>query len=211
MFNVLWNILLGIVGGIISSVIVSRVFFIQGEYQQQTKFVDGIIRKLATIRAYLSVCKSVFEVSYDEDIRIEKEMKDKGYRYEMEYYAAHKDKNWISVKDLLDKFKSTLLKVVETAEDEIANSNVTDKYLAEILCDISNYLHDISSTKELNFSALNRFEKSERLIFEKYDKSKHISGKQLLKLVVKDKVMIVLYILLCLIIAATVFSFALGI
>lgn len=42
MFNVLWNILLGIVGGIISSVIVSRVFFIQGEYQQQTKFVDGI-------------------------------------------------------------------------------------------------------------------------------------------------------------------------
>ena len=211
MFNVLWNILLGIVGGIISSVIVSRVFFIQGEYQQQTKFVDGIIRKLATIRAYLSVCKSVFEVSYDEDIRIEKEMKDKGYRYEMEYYAAHKDKNWISAKDLLDKFKSTLLKVVETAEDEIANSNVTDKYLAEILCDISNYLHDISSTKELNFSALNRFEESERLIFEKYDKSKRISGKQLLKLVVKDKVMIVLYILLCLIIAATVFSFALGI
>ena len=114
MFNVLWNILLGIVGGIISSVIVSRVFFIQGEYQQQTKFVDGIIRKLATIRAYLSVCKSVFEVSYDEDIRIEKEMKDKGYRCEMEYYAAHKDKNWISFKDLLDKFKSTLLKVVET-------------------------------------------------------------------------------------------------
>lgn len=211
MFNVLWNILLGIVGGIISSVIVSRVFFIQGEYQQQTKFVDGIIRKLAMIRAYLSVCKSVFEVSYDEDIRIEEEMKDKGYRCEMEYYAAHKDKNWISVKDLLDKFKSTLLKVVETAEDEIENSNVTDKYLAEILCDISNYLHDISSTKELNFSALNRFEKSERLIFEKYDKSKRISGKQLLKLVVKDKVMIVLYILLCLIIAATVFSFALGI
>lgn len=117
----------------------------------------------------------------------------------------------LSVKDLLDKFKSTLLKVVETAQDEIVNSNVTDKYLAEILCDISNYLHDISSTKELNFSALNRFEKSERLIFEKYDKSKHISGKQLLKLVVKDKVMIVLYILLCLIIAATVFSFALGI
>ena len=178
MFNVLWNILLGIVGGIISSVIFSRVFFIQGEYQHQTKFVDGIIRKLATIRAYLSVCK---------------------------------DKNWISFKDLLDKFKSTLLKVVETAQDEIANSNVTDKYLAEILCDISNYLHDISSTKEWNFSALNRFEKSERLIFEKYDKSKRISGKQLLKLVVKDKVMIVLYILLCLIIAATVFSFALGI
>ena len=76
MFNVLWNILLGIVGGIISSIIVSRVFFIQGEYQQQTKFVDGIIRKLAMIRAYLSVCKSVFEVSYDEDIRIEKEVID---------------------------------------------------------------------------------------------------------------------------------------
>ncbi len=211
MFNVLWNVLLGIVGGIISSVIVSRVFFIQGEYQQQTKFVDGIIRKLEMIRGYLSVCKSVFEVSYDEDIRIEKEMKEKGYRCEMEYYAAHRDKDWISVKDLLGKFKSMLLKVVETAEDEIVNSNIDDKYLTEILRDISDYLHDISSTKELNFAALSRFGETEKSIFDKYDKCKRISGKQLMKLVLKDKVMIVLYILLFLIIVATVISFVLGI
>ena len=39
MFDVLWTILLGIVGGVISSVIVSRVFMIQGEYQQQVKFI----------------------------------------------------------------------------------------------------------------------------------------------------------------------------
>ena len=31
-FDVLWTILLGVIGGIVSSLIVSRVFLIQGEY-----------------------------------------------------------------------------------------------------------------------------------------------------------------------------------
>ena len=80
MFDVLWTILLGIVGGVISSVIVSRVFMIQGEYQQQVKFIENIIRKLGMIAGYLSACRAVFEVSYDQDMRIENEMKEKGYK-----------------------------------------------------------------------------------------------------------------------------------
>lgn len=44
-FNVLWTILLGVIGGIVSSLIVSRVFVIQGEYQQQLTFVAHILKK----------------------------------------------------------------------------------------------------------------------------------------------------------------------
>lgn len=211
MFDVLWTILLGIIGGIISSVIVSRVFMIQGEYQQQVKFVEGIIRKLGMITGYLSACKAVFEVSYDEDVRIEHEMKEKGYKCEMEYYAAHRDKDWISTKEVLKTFKSEMLKIVEAAKEDILNSNVDDKNLSELLRAVMDYLHDISSAKELNFSAINQFAISERKILNSFDNCKRISGKQLMKLVLKDKVMVVLYVLVGVLVVSTCLAFAFGI
>lgn len=211
MFDVLWTILLGIVGGIISSVIVSRVFMIQGEYQQQLKFVEGIIRKLGMIAGYLSACKSVFEVSYDEDIRKEREIKEKGYKCEVEYYAAHKEKDWISAKGILKTFKSEMLKIVESAKEDILNSNVGDKNLSELLSGINDYLHDISSARELDFSTINQFERNEQKILDKFNSCKQISGKRLAKLILKDKIMIILYVLVGLLIASTVLAFFLGI
>lgn len=210
MFDVLWTILLGIVGGIISSVIVSRVFMIQGEYQQQVKFVESIIRKLGMIAGYLSACRSVFECSYDQDVLIENEMKEKGYKDEMEYYSAHKDKDWISVKDLLKTFKNEVSKTVESAKKEILNSDIQDKELNILLRDINEHLHDISSAKEFNFFTINQFEKSQKEILKKFDNCKHISGKQLIKLILKDKLMIVLYILVGLLIAFTYLAFTFG-
>lgn len=210
MFDVMWTLLLGIIGGIISSVIVSRVFMIQGEYQQQVKFVESIIRKLGMIAGYLSACRAVFEVSYDQDIRIESEMKEKGYKCEMEYYAANRDKDWISVKEILKTFKSYLSKAVETANEEILNSNITDRPLNDLLRDISEYLHNISSVKELNFSVINDFRKREKELLEKFETCKRISGKQLAKLVLKDRIMIALYILIGVLVMCTCIAFVLG-
>lgn len=51
-FNIFWTILLGVIGGIVSSLIVSRVFLIQGEYQQQLTFVAHIFRRLNYISAF---------------------------------------------------------------------------------------------------------------------------------------------------------------
>lgn len=210
MFDVLWTILLGIVGGIISSVIVSRVFVIQGEYQQQVKFVESIIRKLGMISGYLIVCRKVFELSYDQDILIEKEMKEKGYNDELEYYAAHRDKNWISTKDLLRTFKNEVLKTAETAKKEILNSNIKDKELSVLLKDVNGYLHDITSVKEFNFSIINQFEKTEKEILNKFDNCKRVSGKQLIKLVLRDKLMVVLYILVGLLVVSACLAFTFG-
>lgn len=210
MFDVLWTILLGIVGGIISSVIVSRVFMIQGEYQQQVKFVERIIGKLGIISGYLMACRGVFECSYDQDVLIENEMKEKGYKDEMEYYSAHKDKDWISVKDLLKTFKNEVSKTVESAKKEILNSDIQDRELNILLRDINEHLHDISSAKEFNFSTINQFEKSQKEILNKFDNCKRISGKQLIKLILKDKLMIVLYILVGLLIAFTCLAFIFG-
>ena len=56
-FNVLWTILLGVIGGIVSSLIVSRVFVIQGEYQQQLTFVAHILKKVNYISATCNLPK----------------------------------------------------------------------------------------------------------------------------------------------------------
>ena len=210
MFNFLWTILLGIIGGVISSVIVSRVFMIQGEYQQQVKFVEGITRKLGLIAGYLSACRAVFEVSYDQDIRIENEIREKGYKCEMDYYAANRDKDWISTSEILKTFKSYLLKTAETANEEILNANITDKELNRLLGDIREYLHNIESVKELNFSTINQFRKKEQKLLDEFENCKRVSGKQLVTLVLKDKVMIVLYILVGLLTAFTGLSFVCG-
>ena len=210
MFDILWTILLGIIGGIISSVIVSRVFMIQGEYQQQVKFVEGITRKLGLIAGYLSACRAVFEVSYDQDIRIENEIREKGYKCEMDYYAANRDKDWISTSEILKTFKSYLLKTAETANEEILNANITDKELNRLLGDIREYLHNIESVKELNFSTINQFRKKEQKLLDEFENCKRVSGKQLVTLVLKDKVMIVLYILVGLLTAFTGLSFVFG-
>ena len=210
MFDVLWTILLGIVGGVISSVIVSRVFMIQGEYQQQVKFIENIIRKLGMIAGYLSACRAVFEVSYDQDMRIENEMKEKGYKCETEYYVANKDKDWISTSEILKTFKSYLLKTVETAKEEILNSNITDKELNGLLGDIREYLYDVESVKELNFSTINEFRKEEQKLFDKFENCKSVSGKQLISLVLKDKIMVVLYVIVGVLVISTCLAFTFG-
>ena len=137
-------------------------------------------------------------------------MKEKGYKDEMEYYAAHNDKKWISVSDLLTKFKDEMQKTVESAKKEILNSSIQDKELGILLRAINEYLHDISSAKEFNFSTINQFEKTEKEILNKFDNCKRISGKQLIKLVLKDKLMVVLYILVGLLVVSTCLAFTFG-
>lgn len=210
MFEVLWTILLGIIGGIISSIIVSRVFMIQGEYRQQIKAVENIIGKLGLIAGYLEACRAVFELSYDENLRKKKEMQEKGYKSEMEYYYAHKDKDWISVSETLKVFKSHLLKSVEMIREEILDLNIEEKDLAKLIGNIMNYTNDISPAKELDFSTINQLKKKQNEILNEFESCKQFSGKQLFRLILKDKVMIILYILVGIIVVLTGLSFMLG-
>lgn len=210
-FEVLWTILLGIVGGIISSVIVSRVFLIQNEYQQQVKFVEHIIRKLGSVSTYFSVAKTVFEVSYDQEIAMEHEMKEKGYRTEDEYYAANKDKDWISKSALLASFLDKMKKTAKELINEIANYHVEDVRLTSLLKEVMEYLHKASAIKEFTFAEINESKKSEQTLLNHFENYKCMTTKQLIKLVVKDRMMIVLLALMGLLIAGTIIAYLMGI
>lgn len=74
MFNILFNLSLGIIGGIISSIIVSRIFMIQGNYHEQINSFNLLIRKLGYIDGIFWGIRAVLEVSYDTDEKIKNEM-----------------------------------------------------------------------------------------------------------------------------------------
>ena len=206
-FNTLWTILLGVIGGIVSSLIVSRVFLIQSEYQIQIKYVEAIIRKIGYISAFLQSEKAIFEVSYDQDVAIKKEVKEKGYHSEMEYYAAHADKDWISKDDVLNVFRKEIEKVTKSIHDDLTNNPVDDPQLSTLIRDIVTYIHDVSSVKELTFSQINQLKSKEQILLNQYDSCLKMSGKKLITLVVKDKIMIVLFILVALLIVGTIVAF----
>ena len=210
-FEVLFNLLVGVLGGIISSVIVSRVFLIQGEYQQQLRFVEQIIRKLGMLSGYFQAVKAVFEVDYDGELKMQQEMRQKGYKTEEEYYAANKDKDWISKSALLNTFLVEMKKITKVAKEEIYNARIVDKQLTEILTIIMEHLSETDRIKEFSFSQLHELEKKQEDIANRYEAYRRVSGKQLTKLILKDKTMIVLYALVGIIIVGAIVAHCMGV
>jgi len=205
-FNFLCTILLGIIGGIISSLIVSKVFLLQSKYQEQFSFVAHIVRKMNYISAFLQSAKAVFKVSYDEDLRMEREMQEKGYKTEMEYYYAHKDKNWIKKSDVLDLIRKEISKTAKEIKSDVAATPIDDPKLIKLLKDIMGYAHEVSTVEELSFSCIDDFEKKEHELLERYDNCVHMSGRTLCKLILKDKLMIILSVLIVILVACTIIT-----
>ena len=95
MFNILFNLSLGIIGGIISSIIVSRIFMIQGNYHEQINSFNLLIRKLGYIDGIFWGIRAVLEVSYDTDEKIKNEMIQKGYKTKRPFQVLCKPKKLI--------------------------------------------------------------------------------------------------------------------
>lgn len=210
-FEMLWNLILGISGGIISSIIVSRIFLIQGDFQNQLNSFELLLRKLGYTSGMLYGIRTVQEVSYDTDIEMKKEMKKEGFTNEEEYYRAHADKDWISkdrlIKDLLAECK----KMNTRLKNELMNLHISETGLQEILDKLNKYVSELSSSKEMSFSKLNELEKQCKDIINNYDSYKKTAGKKLLFLILKDKIMITVYILVFLLIIATITTYILNI
>lgn len=168
-FNTLWTMIIGIIGGIASSLIVSKVFFIQSEYQNQIKFVERIIRKVGHISGLLQVAEEILKVSYDHNVQMEKEIKEKGFHSQKEYYLAHSDKDWISMDDVLEVFRKEISKNIQSIYEELSDNPVEDVQLNMLIKNVELYVHEITSIKEYTFSKISQAKNIERDLFEQYD------------------------------------------
>ncbi len=210
-FNGLWNLLIGIIGGIISSIIVSRIFLIQNDYQEQINKFETLMFKLGYTGGIFAGSKIVLEVSYDSQIDMEKEMKKEGFKTEEEYYFAHKEKDWISKEKLLNDLIKNIKKVAEQMENEMMNISISEKGLFEISKMLNDSIRKMLNVKECTFSTIREIEKVNSEINDKYKKYKKDYKKILLKLILKDKIMICLYLFILFIVTATIITYKLNI
>lgn len=184
---------------------------IQENHQNQMRLIEQTINRLGLISGYLYAVKAVFEVSFDEDIEIEKETKEKGYRCEMEYYAAHRDKKWISTSALLNTLLVEIKKAAESLKNDLINMPLETPSLQKLRSDLLNYSEAIISIKEFSFKLISTFDKQGAAINRDFQNCKNMSTQELAKKVLADKVMIILYILIAILIIATVTTYCIGI
>lgn len=211
LFDFSWNLLLGISGGIISSIMVSRIFLIHSNFQNQINSFDLLLRKFGYINGMLLAIRAAQEVSYDCDVEMQNEMKQKGYKTENEYYLAHPEKDWISKERLINELLTECKKMNNTLKADLMNTHFVEKGLASLLEELRDYIAVLSSTKEITFSKLSDFEKRSKSVLNHYDTYRQTTGKKLLLLVLKDKVMICLYIFVVLILLLTIIAYIMGI
>lgn len=210
MFNILFNLSLGIIGGIISSIIVSRIFMIQGNYHEQINSFNLLIRKLGYIDGIFWGIRAVLEVSYDTDEKIKNEMIQKGYKTKNEYYAAHPDDDWITKDNLLNDLLNEIKKIAKSTKDEFLFSNITETNLTILLSKYRDYINSVLSIKKPSFSTIHDLESQSKLITHEFEMYQKKSNKILIQMVLKDKLMIALYIFVILIMLLTIISYLLN-
>ena len=106
--------------------------------------------------------------------------------------------------------KKEIDKTSNEITSDIHGMFITDEKISKLLNDVMKYVHDVATKKEFSFSSIGEFQRTEQDLMNRYDGIIHLTGKTLLGLVLKDKFMIVMYVILAILIIATITTGLLG-
>ena len=193
-FDILWNIMLGVTGGIISSVIVSRVFLIQGDNQKQLELLETNINKISYIHGELSVIKKVAEIIHDQEIDM---------RNRAEPYAGASDAEILSSQRMMDDLQSEILGL-----DHIFLVNQEAMVVIKSCLD---YVQKIQAMKNCSFAVFDELDKLWNNANKQFENYAISNKKRLLRQIATDRIMLVLYIIVFLIVIGAVAAKYLGI
>lgn len=200
----LWNIILGIAGGIISSVIVSRVFLLQGEIQNYLDSLEFGLNKINYLQGIMHVLKIILQQKCDEREKKYSEMEKKGYKSEAEYYAAHRGVDWIDANELQKEIIQKANAEADKIYDELRNMNVKGKEANKVMQTYVEYVTKIQCMKEVPFSLIDETTRLHDKAIAQFAEYKKKSSKRLLKRLFTDRVMSFLYIMVFAIVVAAV-------
>lgn len=183
MHNFLVNLLIGIIGGIFSSIIVSRIFLIRQEYQNQLDILRKNSYCLGSIGAFLDVIEIVLKTSYDTSVEIEKDPN---------YITTH---NLKDEKLLIDALRKELLFKTIAEIDQFNDALIlTEPTLYSLHTDTIQFTKDLKNIKEYKFDIVDSSKKQLSELNKRYNKCFKEKSSKYFSLVLKDKIMIVLYI-----------------
>ena len=185
--------------GTISSVIVSRVFLLQNELQSHFDALELGLRKIHYLHGIIHTLKIVMQLDYDTDIDKHEQMRIHGYKSEDEYYSSRKNARWIDAVEL----KKHLIKLAndeaQKVFDELRNLNITCKESTSLLHTYVTYVNKIQSMQEAPFSLVDEASSLYNKAIDQFDQYKKGASKRLIKKVITDRTMIVLFFIVLLV------------
>lgn len=209
-FTILSTIVIGIIGGIISSITVSRVFLIQDEYRNQLESIRMIVRKLGAIAAMLDITKATLELSFDESVNIKKAIQKNDYKSQVVLYG-YKEGTMVALNDVFNIYREELKKTVDSVYSDISNLSFQDNRLRELVHSINDYMQNIRELKEFTFSGINPLISAGKEVMKQYNDISRHTGKTIIKRVIKDKIMIIVFSVIGILIIGVIISYYLGI
>ena len=205
-FEVFWNIILGVVGSIISSVIVSRVFLLQGDNQKQLEILEANVNKISYIHGELSVLRKVVEIIHDQDVNL---------RQRIAPYEEATDEDILDSQKTMDKVQCEILEMMKKDVDktnvELGNLFLVNAEAMEVIRCCLEYVRKIQAMKNCSFASFDKLDVLYKNAKQQYETYAVSNRKRLIKQVISDPVMIVLYVIVLLIIVGAIISKIYGI
>ena len=206
-----WEIMLslsiGILGGIVSSVIVSRVFNIITVINDQLRDFEESLNRLLNIRGMLTGVKQVMEFTYDSELKKEKEIKQKGYASESEYYLAHKETRWIDADVLIMNLLNKCKKWGEELDEKIREILVGENEISFFYRRIHQLFFEILEIKDATFESLQHVDSEILKIEVENNDYKKGLRKLYLKKIITDRMLLAISIFVICLIVITVVLF----
>jgi len=206
-----WEIMLslsiGILGGIVSSVIVSRVFNIITVINDQLRDFEESLNKLLNIRGMLTGVKQVMEFTYDSELKKEKEIKQKGYESENEYYLAHNETRWIDADVLIMNLLNKCKKWGKELDEKIREVLVGENEIHFFYRRIHQVVFEILGIKDATFESLQHVDSEILKIEVEYNDYKKRLRKLYLKKIITDRMFLAISIVVICLIVITVVLF----
>lgn len=189
MHSFLVNLLIGIIGGIYSSIIVSRVFLLREELEEQLNILRKKTYYFGTLTAFFDVTEMILKLQSDTSDEINEEIKQ-----DPEYLKTH---DIIRASDVIRTMKFEMLdKTVDKICREDNPLVLKQKQFIELRNETEKIVRKYKDIKQFKFNTVDASKKEIKELEQKYEVCLSKRNKYLFAKIFKDKVMIVLCVLL---------------
>lgn len=188
MHNFLLNLLIGIIGGIFSSIIVSRIFLIRQELENQLDILRKSSYCLGSISAFFDVIEIILKTEYDTAIEL---------KHNPEYRNSG---NFIELQPTINALRDEILfKSINEIDHFNDSLIITEKKLYKLHTDTVQTVKSFKDIKNYKFDTIDACKKQLDALNKRYDKCFKEKKSKFFFLILKDKMLFVLFVLFLLI------------
>ena len=191
---ILQNLLIGILGGLYSSLVVSRVFLIRSNLQEQIDYLREKFCYLGSLMAYFDVMEILLKTISDS----RDELKEK-IRRNPNYI---KEADLVNVDEMMHELKTEILdKAIKNICEEGSPIVLKEKEYINLHREMYDSVKNFSNIKKITFKDVDEGKKLLAELNNKYKKCEKRRNSIFIKLLVRDVTIIVLLVVFILMLA----------